>query len=164
MIRLAKEADLEQIMIIVQEVIEEMHARGSVQWSTDYPKRTDFHRDINKRELYVFEQRGEVAGMCTFSETGHAEYSLIPFSTTNALTIKRLAVSPRYRNGGISHQFIEAITRLALEKNKQAINGDTFKNNPDAQSFFFKHGFQFIAERPDDEGDVPLYYYERKLT
>ncbi|GEM04039.1 hypothetical protein HMI01_10270 [Halolactibacillus miurensis] len=163
MIRLATHSDLDRIMVIVNEVIKEMHVRGSQQWSTDYPKRADFIQDINKRELYVYEQAGEVAGMCAFSETGHAEYSLIPFSTTNALTIKRLAISPRYRNKGISHQFIEAIKRVADEKNKQAINGDTFKNNPDAQAFFLKHDFCFIAERPDDEGDVPLYYYELTL-
>ncbi|WP_062322689.1 hypothetical protein [Halolactibacillus sp. JCM 19043] len=93
MIRLATHSDLDRIMVIVNEVIKEMHVRGSQQWSTDYPKRADFIQDINKRELYVYEQAGEVAGMCAFSETGHAEYSLIPFSTTNALTIKRLAIS-----------------------------------------------------------------------
>lgn len=163
MIRLATETDLDAIMGIVKEVIEEMAERGSVQWSSSYPSREDFLRDIKRSELYVYEQREDITGMCTFSHTGHKEYGEIPFTTTNALTIKRLAVSPSQRNRGISHQFMAAILQLADETKKAAINGDTFKNNPDAQKFFLKHGFRWIAERPDDEGNVPLYYYERLL-
>ena len=163
MIRLATETDLDAIMGIVKEVIEEMGERGSVQWSSSYPSREDFLRDIKRSELYVYEQAGHVSGMCTFSHTGHKEYGEIPFTTTNALTIKRLAVSPSQRNRGISHQFMAAILQLADKTNKAAVNGDTFKNNPDAQKFFLKHGFRWIAERPDDEGNVPLYYYERLL-
>ncbi|GEM02339.1 Ribosomal protein S18 acetylase RimI [Halolactibacillus halophilus] len=163
MIRLAIETDLAAIMGIVKEVIEEMGERGSVQWSSNYPSCEDFLRDIKKSELYVCEQAEGITGMCTFSHTGHEEYGEIPFTTTNALTIKRLAVSPSHRNKGISHQFMAAILQLAEETNKAAINGDTFKNNPHAQKFFLKHEFQWIAERPDDDRDVPLYYFERLL-
>lgn len=163
MIRLAKEADVAQIMSIVDEVIMEMHARGSEQWSKDYPTSKDFKRDIAKQELYVYEEENQVVGMCALSETGHEEYRLIPFTTSQALTIKRLAICKCYRHQGVSEQFITFAIALAHKKKKEALNGDTFKNNLAAQRFFLRHDFSFIAERPNDCGDVPLYYYERRI-
>lgn len=163
MIRLANQHDLDDIMVVVKEVIKEMRERESIQWSADYPKRDDFSRDLDKGELYVFELDGKLMGMCTFSESGHEEYVQIPFTTMNALTIKRLAVSPKFRKNGVSQQFINEAIRLAKDKQKQAINGDTFKNNPAAQRFFLKHGFHKVAERVVNGHDVPLYYYELRL-
>ena len=163
MIRQATEADLAQIMSIVDEMIMEMHLRGSKQWSKDYPSRQDFKRDIDNKELYVYEENKQVVAMCTFSETGHEEYRWIPFTTSLALTIKRLAVCKRHRHQGVSEQLITFAIALAREKKKEALNGDTFKNNLAAQKFFIRHDFSFIAERPNDTGDVPLYYYERRI-
>ncbi|GGM34240.1 N-acetyltransferase [Paraliobacillus quinghaiensis] len=164
MISKATEKDLGAIMKVVDQVIEVMHAQGSFQWDESYPLVSDYQKDLNRDELYVYEELGAILGACTISNRGHEEYHLINWSEHDlALTLKRLAVSPNARGKGVADQFIEFAEELAHKKNIPHLNTDTFAENLYAQQLFKRNEFRFVQARIEDEGSE-LYYFEKNVT
>ena len=163
MIRKATEKDLDAIMKVVDQVIKVMHGQGTFQWDDSYPLVSDYQKDLNRDELYVYEKSAAILGVCTISNRGHEEYHLIEWSEHDcALTLKRLAVSPNARGKGFANQFIQFAGELAGEKNITHLNTDTFAENLYAQKLFKRNGFYFVQSRIEDEGSE-LYYFEKKL-
>ena len=60
--RLATLSDLESICTLFTQVITHMDANGIPQWDEVYPNREDFSEDIARKELYIAEKDGMVAG------------------------------------------------------------------------------------------------------
>ena len=163
MIRKATQNDLDKIMKVVDQVITVMHAQGSFQWDDSYPLISDYKKDSNQDELYVYEELDDVLGVCTISNRGHEEYHLIDWSEHDrAFTLKRLAVSPNARGKGIADQFLQFAEELARTKNITLITTDTFAENLYAQQLFKRNGFHYVQARIEDEGSE-LYYFEKNI-
>lgn len=163
MIRLAKQADIPLIMALVEEVVKEMNERGSKQWTDAYPTRSDFLKDIAKEECYLFVEKDLIKGVCTISLTGHVEYHLIKFNQSHYITLKRLAVHPRFRKERVAQKLVRFAEAKAKENNYHAVVTDTLENNEKARAFFEKMGYT-VVDRFQEKGE-PLYllYFEKQF-
>ena len=62
MIRPAKAKDLPFILEVTQSCARHMTANGIFQWNEHYPSLEAFQKDLDREELYVFEQEGKGIG------------------------------------------------------------------------------------------------------
>lgn len=164
LIRLAEEKDLDQIMKIVSASIKRMRESGSDQWDENYPQRDHYYGDIQEHSLYVYEENNNILGVACYSEHNPSEYNVIKWSSDEkAIILKRLAVSPEYRNKGIGKQFYRHIEHVAQEKGISYLKTDTYSKNPAAQKVFLNAGYSFVGELYTPDKPYAFYCYEKKL-
>ncbi|MRH43659.1 GNAT family N-acetyltransferase [Aquibacillus halophilus] len=164
MIRLAKDADLTKIMDIVKNSVKVMNQKGNFQWDETYPLATNYQEDIDRKELYIYEESGQIKGVITISENEHSEYPSISWSSpVKALTIKRLAVNPEARGGDISGALFLFAEKVAKEKEIPYLKTDTFSKNSSAQRLFDKNGYLFVQAKEVKEKGDSLLYFEKFL-
>lgn len=164
MIRQANQNDLNKIAEMIRAVVKKMQEQGSEQWDDSYPAKADYLRDINRDELFVYEVGQEIAGVCSISKRGHAEYGEINWSTNDpAWTLKRIAIHPNNHGQGIADELLKYAEKLAKKSGVYHLNTDTYSDNKYAQKLFLRHGFQIAeAKRIRDDGSE-LDYYEKSL-
>ncbi len=162
MIRKATIEDSANIMTIIKRVINVMNTQGSYQWDDSYPQVNDYQKDIDRDELYLFEEAATVLGVCTISNRGHEEYPSIAWTPhQKSFTLKRLAVDPSVRGKGIADQFFTYAEQLAKQTGVTILNTDTFSENYYAQQLFKRNGFQFVQIRKEDDHAPNLAYFEK---
>lgn len=164
MIRIARQNDMEAIMMVVKQVVEVMNKQGSFQWDDTYPLVSDYQKDLRREELYVYQESEAILAVCTISKRGHEEYDQIAWTAHDfALTIKRLAVNPNARGKGIADQFFQFAEKVARELGTSHLTTDTFAENQYAQQLFKRNGFNFVQARIDEQEAAELYYFEKAL-
>ena len=66
MIRLAKQHEIDKILVITAACAKDMIANKIYQWNEHYPSRAAFENDVKRNELYALEDQNE--GMTAFIE------------------------------------------------------------------------------------------------
>ncbi|WP_440896825.1 GNAT family N-acetyltransferase [Amphibacillus sp. Q70] len=164
MIREASPQDLNEIMIIVSTIVKKMHEQGSRQWDETYPTEADYLKDMDRHELFVYQENEKIAGICTISKQGHEEYHLINWSSDEpAWTIKRMAIHPDYHGRGVADQLLRFAEKLASQAGIYYLTTDTFSENQHAQRLFQRHGFNLVDKRLDQQDLIELYYFDKLL-
>ncbi|UFT99803.1 GNAT family N-acetyltransferase [Radiobacillus kanasensis] len=164
MIRLAELKDLPAIMEVVSASVEVMNGQGNFQWDNTYPLAENFQGDLDKQELYVYEEDEHVLGAVAISEKEHSEYHEISWSSdAPAITTKRLAVHPEARGKGIADAFFRKAEEVSIDKGLRYLKTDTFSKNTYAQKLFARHGYTFVEKRLVPEKEDSLLYYEKKV-
>ncbi len=67
MIRLAKIEEIDEIVAITRACAIKMIANGIHQWNKHYPTRDAFEHDVEREELYVLENSGNLLGSIVIS-------------------------------------------------------------------------------------------------
>ncbi|QDP39133.1 GNAT family N-acetyltransferase [Radiobacillus deserti] len=164
MIRLASRNDIPAIMEVVQASVKVMNSQGNFQWDHTYPLEENFQGDLNRQELFVYEEEGRVLGVAAISEKEHSEYHEIAWtSDRSAITMKRLAVHPNGRGKGIADAFFRKAEEVSIEKGLHYMKTDTFSKNTYAQKLFDRHGYHFVEKRFVPEKEDSLVYFEKQL-
>lgn len=164
MIRNAKTEDVSKIMKIVDEIKKMMKQEGNPQWHASYPLEEDFFKDIQKKELYVYEEENQIKGFLCIKNSEKEEYQFIPnLELREGYSFHRLGVSSNDRHQHIALKLMEYGEKKALENNIKILKGDTEMNNKRMNNLFQKLGYQKITafEYPKEPG---IYnYYEKTL-
>ncbi|MET3683936.1 GNAT superfamily N-acetyltransferase [Alkalibacillus flavidus] len=164
MIREATKHDLDQIEIVVNEAKDVMARAGLSQWGETYPLRSHYEKDLHNRELYVYEQDGDVIGVACISDHGHEEYHEIAWSEADTfLCLKRLAVSPSARKRGVGLAFYHFAEQLAAEQGIPYIRTDTNGENKAALKLFQKGQYTLVDQQYHGDFTEPFYYYEKRV-
>ncbi|MDQ0352957.1 ribosomal protein S18 acetylase RimI-like enzyme [Alkalibacillus filiformis] len=164
MIREATHHDLDQIEQLVIEAKRVMKEAGMTQWGDTYPLRNHYETDIEKDELYVYEDQGEVLAVACISDQGHEEYEEINWSEQAPfLCIKRLAVKPAARHKGIALAFYRFAENLAANRGFCYIRTDTNGENKAAINLFYKGDYQLVDRQRHGNFTEPFYYFEKKI-
>ncbi|EUJ40355.1 GNAT family N-acetyltransferase [Brochothrix campestris] len=164
MIRLATEADIKPIMMIVKKTIAMMQAENNLQWDETYPSYEVFENDIRRNELYVFEADMEVLGFICISPETDDEYATIEWaSKQRATVIHRCAVSTKSRSQGIASQLFAFAEQKAVTTSQGYLKSDTYVTNEKMRAFFAKKDYDFkgIMKRP--ELPFEFYCYDKQL-
>lgn len=165
MIRLATRKDLTKITELVQAVVKKMQTHGYKQWDETYPTKSEYLKDIDREELYVYDDLGKLSGLFTLSTRGHAEYTSIKWlSDEPAWTIKRLAIAPKRHGQGLADQLIQFSEESARKSGIYRLNADTYEENVYAKQLFHRHHFQLVDQREDPRNKGLLFYYEKILS
>lgn len=166
MIRKAVREDLDKIMVIIEETIAVMEREGNPQWDDNYPRRTDFQRDIEENTLYVFADDGdEIKGLVCINDVEMPEYEPLDWSCRErALILHRMAVAPSSRREGIGSALLALAEELAAQQSVRCLKTDTYCDNDKMNGMFLKKGYSKIGEV--HFGDIAGHFncYEKILV
>lgn len=164
-LRLALAADIQKIMMLVDEVVPLMIAAGNRQWDNRYPNAEVFSRDVSMRQLWVAEIEGSIAGVAAITTDQDAGYADAGWDITEtAIVTHRLAVSPHYQGKGVAKALLLQAENTALERGIRYLRIDTNSENRVTQKLFPQLGYVFAGEielqfRPG----LRFYCYEKQL-
>ena len=102
MIRIAKLAEIGQIMEITRACANKMTSEGVFQWNNLYPNKNVFQKDVARSEFYVILNEGAIIGCIVISSEKDPEYSKIDWLSKDKTHyyIHRLAIHPHFQKKG----------------------------------------------------------------
>jgi len=164
-IRLSIPQDIPPIMDLVRRIVPLMRASGNLQWDDHYPNPQVFTRDIERRQLWVAEVDGALAGIAAITTDQEHEYKQVGWDLNEpAITIHRLAVDPAFRGFGIAVALMQQAETVARSRNIAVLRVDTNTENEATQRLFPKLGYRLSGEialgfRPG----LRFFCYEKRL-
>ncbi|MDP9048774.1 MAG: GNAT family N-acetyltransferase [Bacteroidota bacterium] len=166
LIRLAVSTDIPAIMQLINQVVPAMNAAGNFQWDSTYPNVPVFENDIGLKQLWVAEVGGAVAGIAAITTDQEPEYANVGWDITeSAIVTHRLAVSEKYRGGGVAATLLMQAEREAINRGINVLRIDTNTNNQATQKLFPKLGYVFAGEIGlDFRPGLRFYCYENRLN
>lgn len=149
MIRLATNADLEAILLIIEDAKIRFRLQNSSQWQDEggYPNRSTFLKDIENQILYVYDHNGEVIGVAAFSEEIEEAYqtiydgSWLLANDAPTLTIHRLAVKKEWYRKGIAKKILAYAEMVCRSRGFVSIRIDTHEKNGEMQHLLQRCGY-----------------------
>jgi len=164
MFRLANISDLKDIMSIVKDIQLEMQKENNPQWNIedDYPNKDKFLGDINKNQLYVYEDTIIKGFMVISLEDDYEE--LLKTTNKKAYILHRLAIRQAFRKEGLATKFFKYAEDLAKKNNIEILKADTEEHNFKMNNLFVKLGFEKKGEFEYDDYPGHYIYYEKVLS
>lgn len=166
MIRCAKISEIPQILTIAKACASHMIEKGIFQWNDEYPSREAFAKDIQRNELYVLEENGEIIGTIVASTRMDAEYVPVVWLTpnTNNIYIHRLSVHPDYQGKGHAQKLMDFVENYAIENGFDSLRLDTFSQNSRNQRFYEARGYRKLDDiYYPKQSPYPFHCYELVL-
>ena len=157
MIRLAEKNDMNVIMAIYSAAREYMKKQGNgQQWGDGFPYKELLESDIEKSQLYVFEENGSVHGVFAFIigkdptykdiENGSWRDDVNPYGTLH-----------RVAGDGVVKGVFEKIMIYVKDRNIN-LRIDTHEKNQTMRHLIIKNGFQERGIIYLEDGDPRLAY------
>ena len=165
-IRLATLNDIPQIIQLIAEIVPAMNAAGNFQWDSTYPNAPVFENDIAKKQLWVADDAGAIAGIAAITTDQEPEYALVGWDLNEtAIVVHRLAVSVHHHGKGIATKLMQQAEKVAVNNGIKVLRIDTNSANKATRQLFPKLGYEFAGEiglgfRPN----LRFYCYEKRLT
>ncbi|WP_047417463.1 GNAT family N-acetyltransferase [Cellulophaga sp. Hel_I_12] len=163
MIRAAKISEITDILTITKACAKKMANAGIYQWNEQYPSKIVFEKDIERKELFVFEKSSKIIGVIVISTFMDEEYKAIKWlsSQGKAIYIHRLAIHPDFQSQGYAQQLMNFAENYARENSFTSVRLDTFSENIKNQQFYNHRGYQKLeAIYFPRQSDSPFYCYE----
>ena len=150
MIRLAQKNDIDQFLAIYKIARKYMRENGNLtKWPDTYPDAEILTEDIDKKELFVFEENGRVHGVFALIIGEDPTYKIIEdgawLSDLNYGTIHRIA-----SDGSMKGLFDQCINYCKSQINHLRI--DTHSDNKTMQYVIKKNGFEYCGIIYTDNG------------
>jgi ribosomal protein S18 acetylase RimI-like enzyme len=166
LIRLAVRENVAAVMALLRQVVPLMQAAGNLQWDERYPDEAVFELDVVRKQLWVAEVDGVIAGMAAVTTEPELEYAQVGWDIEEpAVMVHRLAVDPAFRGAGIAALMMRKAEEVATERGISVVRTDTSAENATAQRLFSKLGYELAGEiglsfRPG----LRVLCYEKRLN
>ncbi|MEG9327566.1 GNAT family N-acetyltransferase [Salinimicrobium catena] len=166
MIRKATRQDLESAKSLTEACAAAMQEKAIFQWNEHYPSRERLLEDIEKEELYVLEEHGEILGIIVLTPQIDEEYLPIEWLTPggNNLYVHRLATLPEVWGKGYGQKLMDFAEKFAAAQNYQSVRLDTFSKNKRNQKFYESRDYKRLGNIFfPKQSEHPFYCYEKIL-
>lgn len=165
--RLAKPADIKEIMDIVGQVQKKYFEKNDIpQWRDGYPQKELFEKDIEKKSLFVLSQGELIIGMAAVCFEHEPSYDIIENGAWKSdgeyAVIHRIAVSPDFHGFGFGKNFIELAQMLCNQRGVHSLRADTHEQNIAMQKTFQSCGMEYCGVIHIENGD-PRVAYEKLI-
>jgi len=166
LIRLAVRENVAAVMALLRQVVPLMQAAGNLQWDERYPDEAVFELDVVRKQLWVAEVDGVIAGMAAVTTEPELEYAQVGWDIEEpAVMVHRLAVDPAFRGAGIAALMMRKAEEVATERGISIVRTDTSAENATAQRLFSKLRYELAGEiglsfRPG----LRVLCYEKRLN
>ena len=167
MIRKANPNDLSEIKKLTEACAKALQQQNIFQWNKHYPSREKLQKDIEKQELYVFEQENMITSIIVLTSKMDAVYRNIKWlsKTGNNLYVHRLATHPEYWGKGYARKMMDFAEEFAKNKNFISIRLDTFSENIRNQKFYESRGYTKLGDVYfPHKNEHPFHCYEKLLA
>jgi ribosomal protein S18 acetylase RimI-like enzyme len=146
-VRQGKIEDLVAVMALLGRVVPRMRASGNLQWDAGYPNTDVFERDVDKAQLWVAEEEGQIAGFAAITTDQEPEYAEVGWDTSElAVVVHRLAVDPACQGKGIAMALMLQAEAVARMRGIEVLRVDTNTQNEATQRLFPKLGYSLAGE------------------
>lgn len=147
MIRPSVKEDITAIMAIIEETILDMRTYGNTQWDESYPTEAVFLEDIEKKNLFTYEENGEVGGIICVNTIEPNEYAEVTAWRQQgvAMVVHRVAIAMKMRKKGIATQLLTFAEQVAAEKGIPYLKTDTYSVNSKMNTLFSKLGYKLCG-------------------
>lgn len=166
MIQLAKISQIRNILQLTDACRIDMESKNIYQWTTDYPNKQAFEKDIVRNELYVLLWDKEIIGCIVISTFIDKEYQPVKWLTpnNNNIYIHRLAVHPNFQRKGYAQQLMAFAENYARQQKAVSIRLDTFSQNKRNQLFYEQRGYTKLEDIYfPNQSEYPFHCYELVL-
>lgn len=166
MIRKATSSDLNEIKKLTEACAVAMQEKGIFQWNEYYPSREKLAADVDKEELYVWEEKAAILGIIVLTPEMDEEYIPISWLTSNEhnLYIHRLATHPSVWGQGYGQKLMDFAESFARENGYQSVRLDTFSQNLRNQKFYEARGYERLGNIYFPmQSEHPFYCYEKVI-
>lgn len=166
MIRPAKISDLGELLALTRGCALKMQGQGIFQWNEHYPSQAVFTRDVQRRELFLLEAKGEILGAIVLTPTMDPEYASIEWLTPNGNSgyVHRLCVHPDHWGKGHARQLMDYAEERSRGNGFVSVRLDTFSQNGRNQEFYRQRGYQQLGEVYfPKQSTHPFYCFELLL-
>ena len=145
--RPATEADIPDIMRIVNDARRSLKKHRVDQWQGEYPTEESFMADIARGECHVVTHDGEVAAFFTLSTREEPGYAAITDGKWSADTpycvLHRAAVAADYRGTGVSGYIMKCVEQLAACYGLRCVRVDTHRKNKPMQQLLRENVYRY---------------------
>ena len=158
--RQAREADLPDILRIVDEARASLKAHKVDQWQGPYPGADIFLRDMARGECFVVLHGAETAAFFVLSTVEEESYAGISDGKwtegVDCCVLHRAAVAAAWRGSGMSSRMLRCVEEQARVYGLRCIRTDTHKQNKAMQALLRETGYRYrgnlvIAAEPGHE-------------
>lgn len=141
--RPAREKDLKEIDLLVQNAIHKMEENNIYQWDELYPTKEDFANDIKNGDLYVGMIDSEIAVVFALNQESDEDYKNGAWDCPERtyFVLHRLCVNPVFQNRGVATKTMQYIEGMLRNKGIQAVRLDVFSKNPHSQKLYARAGY-----------------------
>jgi ribosomal protein S18 acetylase RimI-like enzyme len=148
MIRLSKILEIPDILNITKACACTMSARGIFQWNEHYPDRDTFLKDLERNELFVYEDDSKIVGVVVVTELKDQEYEEIEWIAPEGRNhyIHRLAVHPDFQGRGYARKLMDFAEKMARDRDAVSVRLDTFSRNKRNQKFYEQRGYSRLGD------------------
>lgn len=166
MIQYAKISEIMDILAMTNACRIKMEADGIYQWTTQYPSKQQFEKDIEREELYTLKVNFQLVGCIVLSTLMDEEYQPVKWLTKNKnnLYIHRLGVHPDFQGQGHAKCLMDFAENYASGHNFTSVRLDTFSQNKRNQKFYEARGYKKLENIYfPKQSKHPFYCYELVL-
>lgn len=162
----ARNYDHSAIMALFEECTRAMLAAGIGQWHFDYPARAQVKKDIERGEVFVWQEDLVVLGTITLNAEQSAQYQQIQwqYQEEPALVIHRLAVHPQAQGRKIGWHLCRFAEHYAQKHQYPVIRLDAYSGNPYSDRLYRRLEYQ-LAEGYCwfHDNELPFNCWEKKI-
>ena len=152
MIRPARDADLDPIARIYEEVLDQEDARpvSYTNWQRGrYPTRDTARQALEEGTLWVLEEEGAVCGCVNLNGVQLPEYSQLPWSIPAAPeevgVIHTLVIRPSLSGRGLARRLVDFCEEELRRQGKRTVRLDTYEGNLPANTMYPRLGYRFAG-------------------
>lgn len=147
--RKSTEADIDEIMKIINQAQQYLKGQNIDQWQNNYPNIQVIKQDILDESSYVLTEGDLIIGTVCISFDGERTYDKIYEgqwkSNQDYAVIHRIAIRDEYKGRGYSGYIIKKAEEMCLKRNVHSIRVDTHKDNISMQKLLAKQGFEYCG-------------------
>lgn len=138
-----KKSDADEIADLFVQCTDFLISLGIQQWRYTYPLISDVQGDIEKEELFVIRDHGNIVATITLNGDQDPQYQSIPwrFKEGNILVMHRLGVHPSYGGRGYGRTMVAFADHFAKKNNYNAIRLDAYSGNFISNPLYEKQGY-----------------------
>lgn len=168
----ATQADLPDILEIINEAKSYLKEQGINQWQSGYPTDDDIKNDIDRNISYVLMVDGKIAGTAALWPGQDVNYKNMIEGTWHGApedqytSIHRIAMSSKFRGQHLSEKMISGLLTLSLENGFSEVRVDTHPKNVGMQKVITNNGFEYrgiIRFEDPNETDNERFAYQLYL-
>jgi N-acetylglutamate synthase-like GNAT family acetyltransferase len=146
-LRKAEISEAERILEFYRNVIDSLNGtRFRPKWNESYPDRQYIEKSIEKGEMHVCTENGNIVSCIVLNDRLDAEYDDVGWNAGSGeiAAIHTFAVNPDCAGRGIGTEIFHQIKCDAIKNDRKAIRIDIIDGNLGAQGFFEKLGFEYV--------------------
>jgi ribosomal protein S18 acetylase RimI-like enzyme len=144
-LQLAGPENLPEVVALVRAAVRRMQEGGLDQWDEHYPDCEDLRTDIERRELFIYREEGQILASMVLNDRMadvYARDGRWRYAEGQVATLHRLCVHPEAQGRGVAKGLLRWMEERYLAQGIKAVRLDTYLANAPAMRLYEGAGYE----------------------